>query len=42
MPPRVADYLITGNSSFGTPSACIEQVQARPREWVVSLRRNVF
>lgn len=36
------DYLITGNSAFGTSAAYVEQVYGRPFEWSLSVKYNFF
>lgn len=36
------EYLITGNSSYGTSSGYLEQVYDRGSEWSISVKYNVF
>jgi len=36
------DYLITGNSSFGTAASYADNLYGRPREWSLSVKYNFF
>lgn len=36
------EYLITGNSAFGTSASYVERVYGRPSEWSLSVKYNFF